>query len=207
VLKLEQKYFPFKKVSMAVNDERELMVTSSSLSNKTSVTIPIDILTPRPIEYRHLKVVAISIFIISTVLSLVSAYILSFSNISDDVGVKALVALLVFGTFSFVSLVKLQGAYKNLLIYNDKRTNESIVFLSPNKPSKKAVDKFVDSLEEKIKSIVYGQNLNDTEMLVIYKKHLEFLLSEEVITEKEFDELLNRAKNKSDKKVVSLVLK
>jgi hypothetical protein len=28
-----------------------------------------------------------------------------------------------------------------------------------------------------------------------------------VITEKEFDELLNRAKNKSEKKVVSLVLK
>ena len=205
MLKLEQKSFPFKKVSLYVNDERELMVTSSSLSNTTSVIIPIDSLTSKPTKYRHLKVVVISIFVISIILSLVSAYILSVTNDSENVGTKALAALVVFGTFSVVSIVKLQGAYQNVLIFTNKTTNEGIVLFSPNKPSKEAVQNFVNALEEKIKSIEYGKNISDSEMIAIYQKHLEFLIAQKVITGNEFETILNRAKSKCGKKVVTLV--
>ena len=207
VLKLEQKYFPFKKISLLVNEDRELLVMSSSLSNTTSVTIPIDTLTSRPTEYRHLKVVTISIFIISTLIALFSAYLVATTNNPDKIGMQALASVLIFGTFSFISLVKLQGAYKNLLIFNNKRTNDGVVFLSPNKPSKEEVQNFVNALEERIRAIEYGQNLTTSEMLVIYEKHLEFLLAEKVITEEEFEAILYRAKNKKSNKVVSIVSK
>ncbi|WP_338352640.1 hypothetical protein [Thalassolituus oleivorans] len=103
--------------------------------------------------------------------------------------------------------MKLQGAYKNLLIFSDKRTNEGVVFLSPNRPSREVVRTFVDRLEERIKSIEYGKNLSSSEMTVIYEKHLEFLRSQEVISEKGFEDLLNRVKTKAEKKVVTLVSK
>ncbi|UDL07147.1 hypothetical protein [Marinobacter sp. CA1] len=204
MLKLEQRYFPFKKVVLTVNDDRELEFTSSSLSNSTTTSIPIDNLTSRPTTYRHLKVVTISAFLLSTALALISLYIMITTADSEDTGAKALVAFLVFGTFSFVSMVKLQGAYKNLLIFNDRRTSEGIIFLSPSKPSKKAVEEFVDELERKIKAIEYSNKLSKNEKVSIYLRHLKFLASEKVITEDELNTIVERLRRRSSASVVPI---
>ncbi|MEW8625314.1 MAG: hypothetical protein AB2551_06145 [Candidatus Thiodiazotropha sp.] len=205
MFKLEQKSFPFKKTTLSITDDRELSVVSTSLSNTTSFSLPIDQLTPRPSEHRRFKLVAVSIFSISLLTTIVAGYILNVTEDADGLGQQALVAMLVFGTFTFVSLIKLQGAYVNLLIFNDRRTMDAIFSISPTNPSKKEVEEFINILESRIKAIEYGSDFSKTEMAAIYMRHLDFLLNEEVLTKEEYKIVENRVKNKDKNTVVSLV--
>ncbi|MES9853627.1 MAG: hypothetical protein ABW170_17560 [Candidatus Thiodiazotropha sp. L084R] len=205
MLKLEQKFFPFKKTILSITDDRELSVVSTSLSNTTSFSLPIDQLTPRPSEHRRFKLVAVLIFTISLLVTIISGYILNVTQDPDGLGQQAVVAMLIFGTFTFVSLIKLQGAYVNLLIFNDRRTMDAIFSISPKNPSKKEVEEFVNTLESRIKAIEYGSGFSNTEMTAIYMRHLDFLLNEEVLAQEEYRIIENRVKSKERNAVVSLV--
>lgn len=205
MLKLEQKIFPFKKTTLSITEDRELFVVSASLSNTTSFSLPLEQLAPRPSEFRRFKLVAVLIFTISLLVTIISWYILNVTEDIDGLGKQALVVMLIFGTFTFVSLIKLKGAYVNLLIFNDRRTMDAIFSISPTNPSKKEVEEFVNALESRIKAIEYGSGFSNTEKTAIYIRHLEFLLNEEVLTNEEYKIIENRVKNKDKNRVVSLV--
>ncbi|MES9941857.1 MAG: hypothetical protein ABW104_05750 [Candidatus Thiodiazotropha sp. 6PLUC2] len=190
---------------MSITEDRELFVVSASLSNTTSFSLSLEQLAPRPSEFRRFKLVAVLIFTISLLVTIISWYILNVTDDIDGLGKQALVVMLIFGTFTFVSLIKLKGAYVNLLIFNDRRTMDTIFSISPTNPSKKEVEEFVNALESRIKAIEYGSGFSNTEKTAIYIRHLEFLLNEEVLTNEEYKIIENRVKNKDKNRVVSLV--
>ncbi|MCE2595085.1 hypothetical protein K6Y31_09670 [Motilimonas cestriensis] len=203
-LKLEQKSFPFKTTVLEVFSDRDMTVTTKSLFNTSSFTMPIDQLSARPTRHRKIKIVGILTFVVSFIVSIVATYYLSMGDISQGSGERALFALIIFGTISLFSFSSVMSSYTNLLIFTDGRTREGIFAIKPSTPSETEVTGFVNALEARLKSISYGTGYSRSEMQVIYSKHLEFLLNEQVITQDEYQGIFSRMQ-KTEQNIVSLV--
>lgn len=204
-LKLQQKLSLTRSVELSVNEDRELHFKTTSPFNKTSFVVSIDSLTPRPTEFKRVKILAIATFLASIVVFVVGMYFMLTTSDAEGLGKASLIAILFSGPIALASAFKVKGSYLNVLAFNDRRTMDALFTISPSAPSRKAVEDFVNALEARIKSIEYGSGYSRDGMLTIYARHLDYLLSEEVITSAEYENILDRTKNKKECNVVNLV--
>lgn len=93
----------------------------------------------------------------------------------------------------------------NLLIFLDERTGGNLFVLKASAPSRKEVQEFCEHIATQIGRIRYPSEMGSDQRISIYKKHLDFLLSEGVITGKEFSEISSRLSNRQPADVLHLI--
>jgi hypothetical protein len=152
-------------------------------------------------------------------------------TINLGAGIAALVLLLMIG-FCFIGYVQNPARFENPLVvitsiflppalialwfFNASFTpyvvffraddGEELFKIRQQKDDIKAIANFANVLTDRIESIRYPTNLSLSEQMELYQKHLEFLLGEEVLTQKEYDNIIQRVQDKrTSTKVFKLV--
>jgi hypothetical protein len=187
-----------------VESNRDLHMHYKSVFKTQTQTFPLDIVSPRPGLNKTINLGA---------------------------GIAALVLLLMIG-FCFIGYVQNPARFENPLVvitsiflppalialwfFNASFTpyvvffraddGEELFKIRQQKDDIKAIANFANVLTDRIESIRYPTNLSLSEQMELYQKHLEFLLGEEVLTQKEYDNIIQRVQDKrTSTKVFKLV--
>lgn len=194
-LKLTQKSFPFGRLSLEVNDQRQLVFVNKTLFRSDSFSLSIDNLSPRPDFYKKTNYLVIGAFIASIIIVFASILIALNTSSSEKYGQLALVAMIVFGMVLIFTISKLKDSYSNIIILREKETLNNLFTIHRAKPSEEKVDSFLQSLEEKINTKPVKQVLyHDEKTNVILLKFLETLRSEKILSASEHGSIISRLK-------------
>lgn len=200
--KLIQKRF-MGSTQVHVNKNKDLTVITSSLLKRNEVPIDLAVIDPKPISYKN---ISIRHLVATTILGLISVLFLAgyFTANHEQAPIFLVLSLIVFIIFLF-PLKDLYISSKSLLIYTNRHNGANLFVISPNRPSKEAVTDFISKLKDRIESIRYPENISFDEKIEIYAKHLEFLLNEGVLTEKEYNDISKRALSKNNADIIKMV--
>jgi hypothetical protein len=200
-LKLIQKTSLFSKFSVSINEKHEIAVEQVSLFRSVRASFSMDRVSPTPIHVRSIPIP----WVITTaiLMLLLSAAIIAGwtqQNTGEQFGIIFLAGIVLACTYNTIKLSQ------NALHFKDSITGDVLFTISREKPSEKIVDDFIASLEAKINSYRTPISATSAEAIAIYKKHLDFLLENSVISHEEYENIVGRLSERREKaKVFELV--
>jgi hypothetical protein len=201
-LELIQRPSLLRRLELKVEGNKELVVEESGLFKSARFVIPLDQISPTPSHVRNLSVQWIVITAIFGALTLWTLYEVFREN-PDIVGVVlfSIVCAITFACYR--NTVRLS---QNVMIFLSATTGSTMFSIPRNKPSAEAVDRFVEQLRGRIESFRSPSGASREQLLPLYKRHLDYLLGEEVLLQAEYDAAMTRlVATSSPKNVLELV--
>lgn len=194
---LVQKSLPFTKLVFTIQGNRELVVEHSTLFRSTRQAFPLHLIDPSPIHHRSIPVGWV-VFTLIPLLGLLGAIMDGWitKGPGEQFGI-----LLLSGMFlaCLYNTVKLSS---NTLHYRNANTAAVLLSLFRGKPSSASVDAFVETLSRRIESFRTPVGANSEETVALYRRHLDYLLENEVLLRNEYDAIVQRLQEKATKKRV-----
>ncbi len=191
-LTLSQKIDFLNKISFELA-ESKIKIKHSSLTSSNEHTISYFRINPNPI---HLKNFAWG-WILAGLFAIVATY-----PAVNDIIIGNMPENGASGLYVFIILIGVMApalfftmAYRKThdsLFFLDAQSSLSLFSISLKRPNQEDVRYFLDELGKKISLAIYPEELSLTQKLEIYKKHLDFLLNEGVLTESEFLNIISR---------------
>jgi|GEM_PF-2664360 len=198
---LIQRSLPFTKLQLSIESNRELIVEDSTLFRSSRQTFPLDLVDPSPIHYRSIPVrwvVTTIIFMLLAVSTLIVGW--AKQGLAEQFGL-----LLLSGIF-IACLYNTMKLSSNMLHYRNANTDTVLFSMFRRKPSQSEVDAFTDVLRQRIESFRTPAGLSNEDLIVLHKRHLDYLLENEILLQEEYDTILLRLQDlASRKKVIELV--
>jgi hypothetical protein len=200
-LQLIQRSLPFTKLVVTVSGNSELVVDHSGLFRSTRINFPLERIAPSPIHVRNISVQWSVVTVIAFLLC-VGAVMGGWAT----QGAGELFGLLfMLGIFIACLLNTLQLS-SNLYHFKDAVVGGILFTVYRSKPSTMAVDNFVDELRKRIESFRTPVGVTPQETVALFKRHLDYLLENDVLLSTEYDAIAKRLdESVSKKKIVELV--
>lgn len=200
-IELVQRSFPFTRLTLTVLGNQELVLEHRALLRSTRLSFPLGQIAPAPIHHRAIP---LGWTLISAIALLALAAAVTAGWYSQGPG--ELFGLLFVGGIFAACLFNTFRLSSNLLHFKDAGTGAALFAIHRNKPSAEAVDAFVDMLLNRIESFRNPSGVGPEELAFLYKKHLDYLLDNEVLLPEEYDVILQRLEASiSRRNVVELV--
>lgn len=198
---LIQRSFPLKKLHLSVESNRELVVEHSTLFRSIKQTFPLDLVDPSPIHYRSIPVrwvVTTTVFLVLAVSALIGGW--------ANQGLGEQFGLLFLSGIFLACLCNTLKLSSNMLHYRNANTDTVLFSMFRRKPSRSEVDAFAEVLRERIESLRTPSGLSNEELIDLYKRHLDYLLENEILLQVEYDTILLRLQERASKmRVIELV--
>ncbi|ABE55347.1 hypothetical protein Sden_2065 [Shewanella denitrificans OS217] len=203
-IKITQKLGIFESNRLEIIGNTEIEITYKGFFKSQTGRIPLGVINPNPVNYKKVNVKALflSILCFLVVVACVFGYL---QGLAKDAGVFIVLGA-VFGVFALLVLNSCLKSSVQALIFHNIENGANLFALFPNKNPNSEVDTFTNALAERIKSIRYPENLSLVQKWEVYHKHLNYLFSENVITDQELNTILSRIKSENKKaEIIKLV--
>lgn len=194
---LEQRSFPFTKLRFSIDGTRELVVEHSTLFRSTRQTFPLHLIDPSPIHHRSVPFGWVVITVVAFLLAGSALYAGWKSQ-----GPGELFGVLFLGGIFLACLYNTVKLSSNTLHYRNANTAVVMLALFRGRPSRPAVDAFVDALRKRIESFRTPAGAPPEEVVALYQKHLDYLLQNEVLSAGEHEAASVRLQDRLKKKRV-----
>jgi len=197
-VKLKQKnHEGFIEIDLLSN--KKLKYSKKSLLQNHEYIIDISHIDPIPVGYRNIPKGQLTWAIVCGIFSI---FFVAVSISHNEIGsgkhpFLGMSVMLLIASATLFSIV--HRKYVDLYIFRKRSDGSNLFAISKNKPSSKIVSNFISELENRIKSIRYDDQLTIEEKCEIYKKHLEFLYSEGVLSKESHEEALENVSKKGKK--------
>jgi hypothetical protein len=193
------------RIEIRVVENKEVIFSQRSLLRNQQYSINLDVFHPKPIAFRSVPSRPLAWAVIFGGLGLLFLASALFSSVSQDIFLLYTFAV-IFGLVAASCLFSLYKNYRDVYIFKSRHNGENTLIIARGKPSEGEVNAFVDELERRIDSIKYDGNLSLEAKAEVYKKHLEFLFQEGVISQEVFSQCLASVEEKAKKApVIKLV--
>lgn len=178
---------------LEVEGNRDLHMHYKSLFKTQSQTFPLDIISPRPGLNKTINLAA---GISSLILLLMIGFCL-IGYIQNPVRFESPLVVItsLFMPPALLGLWLFNSSFTPYVVYFRADDGEELFRVRQQKADIKNIANFSNVLSERIESIRYPTNLSLSEQMELYQKHLEFLLGEEVITQEEFNTIIERVQD------------
>ena len=171
--------------------EKEVIVQYSTLFRKEKYTVSIFELDHKPVIVRYK---AYHWFGFATIFAYFwLTYLGSYIPIFEDSSAHGRLFFII-PTIICIVLYKVKSY--DLISINYYQTRDPALLLWENNPSDAAYENFIELLTEEIKNTQISPEISDEDKLQIYSKHIDFLVSEAIISETEAREIMERLINK-----------
>lgn len=188
-------------IELRIIENKRLVYSQKSLLRKQQYSINLDVLDPNPIAYRNVPSRPIGFGGVSgamALLSLVGA--LTAKPSPELVGVYG--SAIFFGVISAFCFFYAYRDYRDVYIFKNRNNGENILIVARESPSASDVDNFIRQLDKRVNSIRYDENTPYEVKADVYKKHLEFLRQENVLSEEMYSHCVTRVDEKLKKAAV-----
>ena len=199
-LHLEQGSFPFTKLRFTIDGARELVVEHNTLFRSTRQTFPLHLIDPSPIHHRSVPFGWVVITAIAFLLAGVSVYA-GYAGWRTQ-GPGELFGVLFLAGIALACLYNTVKLSSNTLHYRNENTAAVMFAMFRGRPSRSAVDDFIEALRKRIESFRTPAGLRPDEVVALYQKHLDYLLQNEVLLAGEYEAASCRLQERLNKKRV-----
>lgn len=198
---LVQKSFPFTRLTLTLQGNRELLIEQHNLLRGTRHSFPVHQIVPSPIHHREIPAgwsILSATLLLGFVLTLFDGWFLG--NAGQKFGG------LFIGGIALACLYNTLKMSRNSVLFRHAQSGQILFSIFRAKPSASAVDQFCEVLQQRIESFRTPVSLSLEESRALYTRHLDYLLHEEVLTQQEYDGILQRLTEKGrGKNVFELV--
>lgn len=191
---LKQKRFLVQSTSVALKDSHNIVVEQRLGLSVTQQTFPLDRINPDPVKVQSIRFRWVIVSLVMIILT-VAAFLGSFQP--DGPNPVGLTTAVILGFLTAVSIAKAIGEYRNLLVFTEPQTNRSLFTVQAGVPNKRMVENFVETLGRHIRAVRYPEGITAQQRIEHYKKHIQFLLDEGVLTANEHAAILARLDKKA----------
>lgn len=178
---------------LEVEGNRDLHMHYKSLFKTQSQSFPLDIISPRPGLNKNINLAAG----ISSLILLLMIGFCVIGYIQNPLRFESPLVVItsLFMPPALLGLWIFNSSFTPYVVYFRADDGEELLKIKRQKMDIKNIANFSNVLSERIESIRYPTNLSLSEQMELYQKHLEFLLGEEVITQEEFNTIIERVQN------------
>ena len=200
-LEITQRKLPFTKLTISVNNRRELAIEHKAMFRSSSISYPLQQVAPSLIHFRSIPipwVVTTAIFSLFLLGSVIDGW--------PTKGAGEVFGFLLMLGITAACLYNTIQLSQNVLHFKDASNGSVLFTIYRSKPSDAAVDSFLKELRTRIESFHTPHGANQEEAVSLYRRHLEYLLENGVLTKDEHGAVMKRLDERATKrKVVELV--
>ncbi|QDV35798.1 hypothetical protein [Tautonia plasticadhaerens] len=181
-------------VSISIKDRDLAVVRTSGRFWKNEVTYPLDEINPEPARVRR---VDRQWALASAFLGIFAAMFL-LGALHEELGHHAmLITGLAFALPAAYCAAKTVALARGALVYFQVQTHAPLFVLGASRPSREEVDRFVAAFAEAIRAVRYPREFSPAERLTHFRRHVEFLHLEDVISAVELAMILDRLERRA----------
>ena len=200
-LRITQRSFPFGRLTLPAEGNRELVVEHSTLLRSTRQAFPLHLVDPSPILHRNIPIGWV-VFTAIPFLWLVAAG----TDGWVTKGPGELFGVLFLAGIFLACLYNTIRLSSNTLHVRNANTAAVLVSMYRAKPTSSSVDTFVDALRRRIETFRTPTGASAEEVVELYRRHLDYLLENAVLLQTEYEVIIQRLREKVRKKnVVEIV--
>ncbi len=185
-----------KKIELTVDSE-VLQVKKSSIFSSESYKIPLERISKDPVLFRKItwSWLAAAVFIALLTIIPINNLIQGELTIDQTKSAKAFIVMGIIVVALFIIQCSRQSFHG--LIYRDAGSDATLFYIHPSRPNRQAVNNFIDKLSSLIEKKYFSDDVPFHQKVGTYKKHLQFLLDEQVLTDSEVSNAIQRLENKT----------
>lgn len=190
---LHQRRFLVNATTVTLRDPYHIVVRERAGLSVTHHTIPLDTINPNPIRIQDVR---LAWAVASALMICLTGAVLYGSFQPEGLHMGIFTIALMFGFLTTATVLKAIGEFRNLYVYTEPQTNRSLFVIHAKVPTAQAVETFVETLAQHITALRYPEGLSAQQRNEHHKKHVDFLLSEGVLTPEEHSAIMGRLEKK-----------
>lgn len=169
------------KTVFTLDGTRRLLVERRGILQTFDTPIALELIDPDPVTYKHIPgfplVLSVLFVLIVVALGVHSAFEVGEKAAAGQRGLAVAFSVLAASAIAF-----LYQGYANVFILKNINTGATVAAISISKPNSDEVLRFLAELSERIRAIRYPETMPLERRIEIYRRHLDFLLEEAVLS-------------------------